>query len=71
MKVAITGGAGFVGRHLAERFDAADIVTVSLRTGVDIDDVEALTKAFDGCEVVAHCAGINREIGKQTYQRNR
>ena len=69
MKIAITGGAGFVGRHLAERFDAADIVTVSRRTGVDIDDVEALTKAFDGCEVVAHCAGINREIGKQTYQK--
>ena len=69
MKIAITGGAGFVGRHLAERFDAVDIVTVSRRTGVDIDDVEALTKAFDGCEVVAHCAGINREIGKQTYQK--
>lgn len=69
MKIAITGGAGFVGRYLAERFDTADIVTVSRRTGVDIEDVEALTKAFDGCEVVAHCAGINREIGKQTYQK--
>lgn len=68
MRIAITGGAGFVGRHLAERFDAADVVAVSRRTGVAIDDVEALTKAFDGCEVVAHCAGINREIGKQTYQ---
>jgi NADH dehydrogenase len=69
MRIAITGGAGFVGRHLAERFDAADIVAVSRRTGVDIEDVEALTKAFDGCEVVAHCAGINREIGMQTYQK--
>ena len=69
MKVAITGGAGFVGRHLAERFDAGDVVAVSRRTGVDIDDVEALTTAFGGCAVVAHCAGINREIGKQTYQR--
>lgn len=26
-------------------------------------------RAFEGCEVVAHCAGINREIGGQTYQR--
>jgi NADH dehydrogenase len=69
MKIAITGGAGFVGRRLAERFEAADIVAVSRRTGIDIEDVEALTKAFDGCEVVAHCAGINREIGKQTYQK--
>ncbi|MEO9254356.1 MAG: NAD-dependent epimerase/dehydratase family protein [Tepidiformaceae bacterium] len=69
MKIAITGGAGFVGRHLAERFDTADVVSVSRRTGVDIDDVDALARAFTGCEVVAHCAGINREIGKQTYQK--
>jgi nucleoside-diphosphate-sugar epimerase len=69
MMIAITGGAGFVGRHLAERFEPADVIGVSRRTGVDIDDVEALTKAFSGCEVVAHCAGINREIGEQTYQK--
>jgi nucleoside-diphosphate-sugar epimerase len=69
MKIAITGGAGFVGRHLAERLSADEIVAVSRRTGVDIDDVDALAKAFRGCEVVAHCAGINREIGRQTYQK--
>ena len=69
MKVAITGGTGFVGRHLAARFAAGDAVPVSRRTGVDIDDVEALTAAFSGCDVVAHCAGINREIGSQTYDR--
>ena len=33
-----------------------------------IEDRAALTKAFEGCEAVAHCAGINREIGSQTYQ---
>jgi nucleoside-diphosphate-sugar epimerase len=69
MRIAITGGAGFVGRHLAERFDEADVVAVSRRTGVDIDDVEALAKAFEGCDVIAHCAGINRELGQQTYQK--
>uniref|UniRef100_UPI0003B43DD4 SDR family oxidoreductase n=1 Tax=Agromyces subbeticus TaxID=293890 RepID=UPI0003B43DD4 len=41
----------------------------SRRTGVDTSDVDALTRAFEGCEVVAHCAGINREIGDQSYQR--
>ncbi|MBT8161541.1 MULTISPECIES: NAD(P)H-binding protein [Arthrobacter] len=67
MRVAITGGTGFVGHHLAERLDPADTVIVSRRTGVPIDDVGALTAAFAGCDVVAHCAGINREIGDQTF----
>jgi NADH dehydrogenase len=69
VRVAITGGTGFVGRHLAERFEAEDVVVVSRRTGVDVDDVDALVRAFDGCRVVVHCAGINRQIGRQTYQR--
>ena len=69
MRVAITGGTGFVGRHLADRFDPADVVIASRRTGVDVDDVDALTRAFEGCDAVAHCAGINREIGDQTYER--
>ncbi|MCS5717064.1 NAD(P)H-binding protein [Herbiconiux sp. CPCC 205763] len=67
MRVAITGGTGFVGRHLAERLGAADTVVVLRRTGVAIDDVEALAEAFAGCDAVAHCAGINREIGDQTF----
>jgi NADH dehydrogenase len=33
------------------------------------DDVDALTEAFIGCDAVAHCAGINRELAGQTYQR--
>jgi NADH dehydrogenase len=69
MRIAITGGAGFVGRHLAERYDPSEVVVVSRRTGVDIDDVDALAAAFAGCDVVAHCAGINRQIGAQTYQK--
>ena len=69
MRVAITGGTGFVGRHLAERYDQDDVVVVSRRTGTEIDDVDALTRAFAGVEAVAHCAGINREIGDQTFER--
>ena len=69
MRVAITGGTGFVGRHLAERYPADDVVVVSRRTGVEIDDVDALTDAFAGADAVAHCAGINREIGDQSFER--
>lgn len=67
MRVAITGGSGFVGRNLAARLD--DAVVVSRRSGIDITDVDALTAAFEGCDAVAHCAGINREIGDQTFRR--
>jgi NADH dehydrogenase len=69
VRIAITGGTGFVGRDVAERFPADRVVAVSRRTGVDVDDVDGLARAFEGCDVVAHLAGINREIGAQTYER--
>ncbi|MEX0777583.1 MAG: NAD(P)H-binding protein [Phycisphaeraceae bacterium] len=34
-----------------------------------LDDPSALAAAFAGCDGIAHCAGINRQIGRQTYQR--
>src|SRR6202022_1633490 len=37
------------------------MVKASLTSG------EALRDAFAGCDAVAHCAGINRQIGSQTY----
>jgi len=86
MRVAITGVAGFIGRHLAERLlgDGHQVVLIartsrseeavraSARATIvvnDLTDPAALAKAFTGCDAVAHCAGINREIGKQTFRR--
>jgi NADH dehydrogenase len=34
-----------------------------------LSDVSRLIDSFKGCDTVAHCAGINREIGNQNYQR--
>ncbi|MCA1829107.1 MAG: NAD-dependent epimerase/dehydratase family protein [Myxococcales bacterium] len=87
MKIAITGGTGFVGRHLAGALvgrghevvlvargrDRRD-PEVTRRPGVSlvrasIDDTPALARAFDGRSAVAHCAGINREIGEQTHEK--
>jgi uncharacterized protein YbjT (DUF2867 family) len=68
-RIAITGGTGFVGRHLAGRYPEEQVVLASRRNGVDVTDAESLARAFEGCDVVAHFAGINREIGSQTFQR--
>ena len=80
MKVAITGGTGFIGSHLADRLASEGHEVLLLarhsRTGqvlnfvsTDLSDVNQLSDAFTCCEAVAHCAGINREIDKQTFQR--
>src|SRR5689334_14066137 len=71
MKLAITGGTGFVGRHVAEQLKRSrhEVVIIGRRSGVDVDDQAPLEKAFAGCDGVAHCAGINREIGEQTYEK--
>jgi NADH dehydrogenase len=87
VRIAITGGTGFVGRTLARALSGAGHEVVLIARGVDqrdpaalelpratfhpigLDDPAALTRAFAGCEAVAHCAGINREVGAQTYRR--
>src|SRR5258708_7696248 len=86
MRVAITGGRGFIGRHLANRLSSEghELVLIARKQGEkqttecasqvkvvtsDLSDTTILTDAFAGCDAVAHCAGINREIGKQTYER--
>lgn len=87
MRVAITGGTGFVGRHLARELVARGQQVVLIARGKDvldesiyklsktsfcksdISDARELRRTFLGCDAVAHCAGINREIGAQTYVR--
>ncbi len=87
MKVAITGGTGFVGGHLARALAAEGHHVVAVARGVDrrdpellrtpgieffasdLSDAGRLVEAFTACDAVTHCAGINREIGVQTYER--
>jgi len=87
MRIAITGGSGFIGRHLARQLVEEGHCVNLLARGVDrrdttlsrhprvtvcssdLADPRVLQTAFTECDAVAHCAGINREIGRQTYQR--
>ncbi len=70
-RIALSGATGFVGRHVTQRLEAAghEVVALSRRTGFDLaaPDRVALREVLAGCDAVIHCAGINREIGTQTY----
>ncbi len=79
MRIAITGASGFVGTHLTHRLESEghDVILISRRArqdddrvfATDLSDASVLRELFRDCKAVAHCAGINREVGNQTYQR--
>jgi uncharacterized protein YbjT (DUF2867 family) len=87
VRIAITGGTGFIGRHLAGTLTASGHEVILIARGrddrdrsvlnlpsvryfpSDLSSVPELTRAFAACGAVAHCAGINREIGAQTYHK--
>jgi NADH dehydrogenase len=87
VKIAITGGTGFVGCNIARLLagDGHDLTVIARGTDrtdlgmrqlprtrfltLSLDNPVELTQALAGCEAVVHCAGINRELGQQTFRR--
>ena len=81
MRIAITGGTGFVGRHTARALlDAGHEVVliargsrrVAPREGLsvvraDVLNGSGLAEAFAGCDAVVHLVAVIREKGKQTF----
>jgi GDP-4-dehydro-6-deoxy-D-mannose reductase len=48
MRVLLTGGTGFVGRHLQQQFDASTVVFSPTSAEMDVREPESVKKAFRG-----------------------
>ncbi|HWW53393.1 MAG TPA: NAD-dependent epimerase/dehydratase family protein [Acidimicrobiales bacterium] len=70
MKVAVTGGSGFIGSHVVDRMVAAGHQVVVLDTrpphradaayrDVDLSDLPGLVRATAGCDAVFHLAAVS------------
>jgi uncharacterized protein YbjT (DUF2867 family) len=83
VRVAVTGGTGFVGTHLVRALAEADHDVVVIARGTkrrprgesvtfvkaDILDGANLVEAFTGCDAVIHLVAVILEKGHQTFDR--
>jgi uncharacterized protein YbjT (DUF2867 family) len=58
-----------IARGVDRRDEAVRHLARATFAPIGLDDRSRLAEAIVGCDAVAHCAGINREIGQQTYRR--
>jgi uncharacterized protein YbjT (DUF2867 family) len=88
MRIAVTGGTGFVGRNVARQFSSEGHEVILIARGVGrvddatlalpavswvrggLGDVAALEAAVTGCDGVAHCAGVNRQLGLMGHREH-
>lgn len=84
MRIAVTGATGFLGRRIVEhaaeqghrvvatsrgRTGSTDFCDGAAFTPCDITDANALTRVFDGCDIVVHSAALSSDWGPEAEFR--
>lgn len=82
MRVAITGGAGFVGSQLVQRLceEGVEVQALCNRSPIEdrenltvirggLDDRAAISQLLDGVDAVVHCAGLVAAKNKEDFFR--
>ena len=84
MKIGITGGFGFVGKHLLTRLAKEqyqlvllsnrnrdlpdDEQDIAIKSGM-VEDVPSLIEAFKGCDTIIHLVGLIAETKTKTFDK--
>ncbi|MEM6811027.1 MAG: NAD(P)-dependent oxidoreductase, partial [Pseudomonadota bacterium] len=66
MKIAVTGGSGFIGQRLVKRLEKAGHQIVNIDSEdpdnpIDICYEQALEKSLEGCDAIYHLAAAHRD----------
>lgn len=72
MRIAVIGGDGFLGRHVARALEEAGhrVVVLGRRRGIDAGgDAAALAAALAGCDAIVNLVGVKREVARSTFER--
>lgn len=62
IKIGVTGASGFIGKSISSRFNSLG--------GFEVEEIKLPVNRLLDCDVIFHCAGINRPKENETFHLN-